>query len=569
MACSLDLVRQYLTAAPHIRNVVDLVKVSTIQYWNRHQKGKICTPQLLEHYYAQRYFIVENDFQQKSIIISDLKVFFAPEIENFSQEQIFVMETRDFDDYLVRHTNTYNTQNAINSLQNHSNFHSAKTLDYEKMTTGFITIFFALMYFSASLFNIITGLFYLIQNLLKSILFYQGFRSELTLLAQNDQQNIESANLPIYTILVPLYKEEFKVESILKSIEKLNYPTDKLDVKLILEEDDIITNQTIATLTIPSYLQVIKVPYSLPRTKPKALNYAMPFTRGQYLTIYDAEDEPEPEQLRKAVAAFAVLPEEYVCVQARLNFYNAKQNLLTRLFSIEYHIWFGYLLKGLSLLGLPVPLGGTSNHFKLSKLKEVGLWDAYNVTEDADLGLRLYLQGYKVYMIDSVTMEEAPDDVFTWIAQRARWIKGFIQTIGVFMKTDIDRNVFDLSKILVVYIFVGLSIYNFIFFPWLLVVAVMKLHKSVYYFWLLNSVLGFCYIYFTAYLAASSKNSFVKLNNPYHYLVLLIWPLYFILHSIAAYRALWELIKAPFQWNKTPHGSYEELQKNDDPKMGR
>jgi hypothetical protein len=159
MACSLDLIRQYLTAAPHITNMADLVKVFAIQYWDRYQKGEIYNPQLLEHYYAQRYFIVENELQQKSIIISDIRVFFTPEIDNFSQEKIFVMETRDFDDYLVSHTNAYNTQNAINSLQNHSNFHSAKALDYEKMTTGFITIFFALMYFSANLFNIITGLF--------------------------------------------------------------------------------------------------------------------------------------------------------------------------------------------------------------------------------------------------------------------------------------------------------------------------------------------------------------------------------------------------------------------------
>lgn len=567
MACSLDLIRQYLTTTSHITDVMDLSKIFGIQYWDRRWQSTLCNPQLLEHYYAQRYLIIENQPQQKSIIISDIKVFFTPAIESFSQEQIFIMKTRDFDDYLAYHTKIYNTQNAINSLQNNINFHSAKSLDYEKMVTGFITIFFALMYFSSNLFNIITGLFYLIQNALKSVLFFNGFSSELTLLAKNDPQNIESENLPIYSILVPLYKEEFKIESILKAISKLNYPPEKLDVKLILEEDDVITNQAITTLELPSYLQVIKVPYSLPRTKPKALNYAMPFTRGQYLTIYDAEDEPEPDQLRKAVAAFAKLPEDYVCVQAKLNFYNAGQNLLTRLFSIEYHIWFGYLLKGLSLIGGPVPLGGTSNHFKLSKLKEVGLWDAYNVTEDADLGIRLYLQGYKVYMIDSITMEEAPDDVFTWIAQRARWIKGFIQTIGVFMKTDINRQVFSISKTLVVYIFLGLSIYNFIFFPWLLVVAFMELHKSVYYFWLLNSVIGLCYIYFTAYIATSNRNSFVTLNNPYHYLVLLIWPLYFILHSIAAYRALWELVKAPFKWNKTPHGSYEELKKDDDPKM--
>lgn len=562
MARSLDLIRKYLNTKPDTE-IHELAKIFSIPYWHANHEFRIYNAQLLEHYYIHRYFIALNEFEEQFIVISNAASFLIEKVESFSQDQIFVTEPRDFDAQLACYTSVYNTQNAINSLQNNTNFHSAKSLNYEKMLTGFITIFFALMYFSANIFNILTGLFYLIQNLLKSVLFLKGSQSGLTLLATNDQQNIQDENLPIYSILVPLYKEELKIESILKAISKLNYPPDKLDIKLILEEDDVITNQAIITLKLPPYVQVIKVPYSLPRTKPKALNYAMPFTRGQYLTIYDAEDEPEPEQLRKAVAAFAALPEDYVCVQAKLNFYNAHHNLLTRLFSIEYHIWFEYLLKGLSLMGGPVPLGGTSNHFKLVKLKEVGLWDAYNVTEDADLGIRLYLQGYKVYMIDSITMEEAPHDLFTWIGQRARWIKGFIQTIGVFMKTDINRQIFDLRQTLVVYIFVGLSIYNFIFFPWLLVVAFMELHQSVYYFWLLNSVLGACYIYFTAYIALSSRNSLVKLNNPCHYLILLIWPLYFILHSLAAYRALWELVKAPFQWNKTPHGSYEELQQDD------
>ncbi|MCP5369814.1 MAG: glycosyltransferase [Rickettsiaceae bacterium] len=564
MACNLDTIRKYLKSAKHYVLINDIADNFSIKYWNQKQGYKIHNPQLLEHYYAQRYFVITNNLERKLIIISDPNIFCTPEIENFPLEQIFVINKNNFDDYLAYYTADYNTTNAINYLQNNPYFHSAKILNYEKMVTGFITIFFSLMYFYSNVFNIITGLFYLIQNCLKSSLFVKGLKSDLTLLAVQDHQNItNNDNLPIYSILVPLYQEELKIESILKAIGRLNYPAEKLDVKFILEEDDVLTNQAITSLKTPSYLQVIKVPYSLPRTKPKALNYAMPFVRGEYLTIYDAEDEPEPEQLMKALQAFAVLPENYVCVQARLNFYNAHKNLLTRLFSVEYNIWFGYLLRGLSLLELPVPLGGTSNHFKVIKLKEAGLWDAYNVTEDADLGIRLYLQGYKIYMIDSITMEEAPDHCITWIGQRARWIKGFIQTIGVFMKTDINYNIFSMQKVLVVYIFMGLSVYNFIFLPWLLMIIFMALHVSVYYFWVINSILGLCYMYITAYLAISSKDSLVKLNNPYHYLVLFIWPLYFILHSIAAYRALWELVKAPFKWNKTPHGNYEELKNQD------
>ncbi|MDN3030621.1 MAG: glycosyltransferase family 2 protein [Candidatus Tisiphia sp.] len=184
---------------------------------------------------------------------------------------------------------------------------------------------------------------------------------------------------------------------------------------------------------LPCYIHLIKVPFTLPRTKPKSLNYAMQYCKGKYVVIYDAEDRPDTDQLLKAVIAFDSLPKEYVCLQAKLNFYNENENLLTKLFSIEYCLWFKYLLKGLSIMNLPVTLGGTSNHFKVDALQKIGFWDAYNVTEDADLGIRLYSFGYKVHMIDSYTLEESPIDIINWINQRSRWIKGFIQTFLVFL----------------------------------------------------------------------------------------------------------------------------------------
>ncbi|CAF1580414.1 unnamed protein product [Didymodactylos carnosus] len=180
-------------------------------------------------------------------------------------------------------------------------------------------------------------------------------------------------------------------------------------------------------------MHLIKVPFSLPRTKPKALNYAMQYCKGKYVVIYDAEDRPAFDQLLKAVIEFDRLPEEYVCLQAKLTFYNENENLLTKLFNIEYCIWFEYLLTGLSLMSLPVLLGGTSNHFKLDILQKVGFWDAYNVTEDADLGIRLSSFNYKVWILDSYTYEESPIDIMSWINQRSRWIKGFLQTFLVFL----------------------------------------------------------------------------------------------------------------------------------------
>jgi cellulose synthase/poly-beta-1,6-N-acetylglucosamine synthase-like glycosyltransferase len=203
---------------------------------------------------------------------------------------------------------------------------------------------------------------------------------------------------------------------------------------------------------------------------------------------------------------------------------------------------------------LPLTLGGTSNHFKVDKLREVGLWDAYNVTEDADLGIRLYLKGYKVNMIDSTTLEEAPNNLTDWIGQRARWIKGFIQTIYVFIQVKKDYTKLGLLKIAAVYIFVGLSTYSFFFLPWLILLMYLDLHPIIYYLWLVNSFFSISYMYTIAYIVASNGASPVTLRSISDILVLIFWPLYFVLHTIASYRALWETVSSPFKWNKTPHG---------------
>jgi len=320
-----------------------------------------------------------------------------------------------------------------------------------------------------------------------------------------------------------------------------------------------LTKRTIAVSNIPEYVQVIKVPFSLPRTKPKALNYAIAFIKGEYLTIYDAEDIPDPNQLLKAVYAFRTLPENYACIQAKLNFYNKNENLLTKFFSIEYSVWFEYLLRGLSLLDLPVTLGGTSNHFKVCMLAEALYWDPYNVTEDADLGIRLYMKGYKVHLINSTTMEEAPSDIFTWVAQRARWIKGFIQTFFVFIKMKKDYKRFGFLKVASVYIFVGLSTYSFFCLPWLFIIFMLDINPNIYYLWMINTLFSFSYMYAIAYLVIKNSKSSINQLTLSDWITLIAWPAYFILHTVACYRALWETITSPFKWNKTPHGVKKEV----------
>ncbi len=383
----------------------------------------------INEYFKEGYFIFKNTEGIESYAVNNLSVIKEKKLDTKNDIKIYLVKHQDLLKILEREFSQSNTYWAINHLGSISPNASAKNINYTQMITGSAVIFFSTLILFFNVFSMINNFAYLLQNFLKAILFKRS-------LVGAKKSSIASINddMPIYSVLIPLYKEELKVQSILQAIKNLNYPKDRLDVKFIIEADDLLTMKAIKVLSLPSYIHIIKVPYSLPRTKPKALNYAMAYVRGEFLTIYDAEDRPDPDQLLKALHAFNTLPEHFACVQAKLNFYNAQENLLTRFFSIEYSVWFEYLLKGLSLLDLPVTLGGTSNHFKIDKLKKVGYWDAYNVTEDADLGIRLYLNGYKVHLIDSTTMEEAPTNMETWIAQRARWIKGFIQTLYIFMR---------------------------------------------------------------------------------------------------------------------------------------
>src|SRR5690606_9681865 len=195
-------------------------------------------------------------------------------------------------------------------------------------------------------------------------------------------------------VLAPLFREANVAPGLIRALGKLDYPAAKLDIKLILEACDPETMAKVGRLNLPGAFEVIVVPDAQPRTKPKALNYALELARGDYAVIYDAEDRPDPGQLRAALSAFRSGPPNLACVQARLNFYNARENWLTRQFAIEYAALFDGLLPALQALRLPIPLGGTSNHFRMPALKWLGAWDAFNVTEDADLGMRLYRRGY-------------------------------------------------------------------------------------------------------------------------------------------------------------------------------
>ena len=195
--------------------------------------------------------------------------------------------------------------------------------------------------------------------------------------------------LPIYTILIALKDEAGSAGQLSRAMRGLDYPADRLDLKLLIETGDEATRTALLAEAWPQGTELLVLPTGLPRTKPRALNYGLERARGAYVVVYDAEDRPDPDQLRTAARAFAVGPATLACVQAPLIGVPEHGNWLSRQWALEYAIQFGRVLPALAHYGLPIALGGTSNHFKRSKLVEAGGWDAWNVTEDADLGLRL------------------------------------------------------------------------------------------------------------------------------------------------------------------------------------
>ena len=412
--------------------------------------------------------------------------------------------------------------------------------------------------------NIVIAFLYLFSILFKFVLSLVGSRYELQEVVSNEEvKSIPDDKLPVYTILLPVYKEPKVISKLVESINRLDYPKLKLDVKLLLEEDDFETMEALKEIDFPTIFEPIVVPSEVPKTKPKACDYGLLFARGKYLTIYDAEDIPEVDQLKKVVALFKKLPEKYICIQCALNYYNRDENFLTKMFTLEYSYWFDYMLPGLHRLGMPIPLGGTSNHFKKDKLEELAGWDPFNVTEDADLGIRAYAKGYKVAVLDSTTYEEANKKVGNWIRQRSRWIKGYMQTYLVHMRHPIEliKNVglkgfigFQLFIGGTPFVFLANPIMWFVFIIWLLTkseIIMLVFPDWVMYVSVFNFLFGNALMIYMNMMSVFRRKYYNLL--PFA----LLNPIYWFLHSVAVYKALWQLISNPFYWEKTEHGISE------------
>jgi cellulose synthase/poly-beta-1,6-N-acetylglucosamine synthase-like glycosyltransferase len=377
---------------------------------------------------------------------------------------------------------------------------------------------------------------------------------------------VPAASLPWYSILVPLYREEKVLPALLAKLAALDYPADRLQVLLLIEEDDKLTRAALDQITLDSRFEVVLIPPSQPRTKPKACNVGLRHARGEFVVIFDAEDRPEPDQLRKGAAAFRSLPSWVVCVQAELQYWNPWTNWLTRCFAAEYALNFSLVLRGLDRFRMPIPLGGTSNHFRTEALRELGAWDPHNVTEDADLGMRIARRGWAVQMMVSVTEEEANSQVGNWIRQRSRWIKGYFQTWLVHMRSpwqlwrELGPRQFLAFQLTLG--FAGLTgLLNPIF--WALTIVylidgparISPLFPSVIlYLGVASMLLGNLLMIYSMMAGCMHRGLYAAMRS------MLAIPLYWVLMSVASYKALVQLLRPSRRhyWELTEHGLVTE-----------
>ena len=445
---------------------------------------------------------------------------------------------------------------------------------------------------TAIIINIVIQVSYFIMIIFKMFIMINGVSRDTQIrIEQEELDALDEKKLPVYTILVPLYKEKDIAARLLQNIEKLDYPKSKLDVRLLLEEDDTETIRIVRSLDLPAYYDILVVPHSYPKTKPKACNYGLINARGEYTVIFDAEDRPEPDQLKKAFLAFQRLPQEVICIQAKLNYYNSKRNIMTKWFTQEYSMWFELLLPGVMQLDIPLPLGGSSNHFKTEILKNIGAWDPFNVTEDADLGVRLYKNNYKTAVVASRTWEEAPGKISAWINQRSRWLKGYMQTWLVHM-----RNPFRLIKELDPKGFLGfqVTVFGTVFLPlvnpvfWLILIIWFATEAAwipvlfptlIYYaslfllifgnfFFVYTNIVGVYWVINDIRQKKDEDTSNEEKSIPFSYEIIkyaLVMPFYWLYMSLAAYKALWQLIFKPSHWEKTEHGLYTDKDEKSEP----
>lgn len=406
------------------------------------------------------------------------------------------------------------------------------------------------------------ALFYFVVMAFKLFVIVKARKFKPVEIAPDELASLKNEDLPVYTILIPLYREEKVIGQILKAMTAIDYPTEKLDIIITLEEYDHWTENAIREAKMPAYFKSLILPNVTPKTKPKALNVALSKIRGEFLVIYDAEIMPDPDQLKKAVLAFRRHP-EIASFQTRLDHYNTDQNIITRLFNAEFSFYYDWFLPGLQRLGFPIPLSGHSTHFRAAAVKAMAGWDPYNVTEDCDVGIRLYRAGYRTGILDSVSREEATTTMKAWIMQRTRWMKGFIQTSVVHLrdpwklKKDLGGWKNFVAFLLIVPATVLVNIINL--FAWIMLFLWITTHARMIQSFFPTPVLYISNISFVTGTFIFTYFNLVALYERRRFELVkygMLSPFYWMMLAAATVRASIQVMVNPYRWEKTTHGTH-------------
>ena len=409
--------------------------------------------------------------------------------------------------------------------------------------------------------NLLLTIFYLASTLYRMLIIELALQKprEIQLTPEELATPPNGREWPRYMVILPMYHEGDILPHLVDGLSKLDYPKDRLEIRLLIEEDDDETMGVAKSLNLKPPFVIKPIPKSYPRTKPKACNVAIEDGDAEFLVIYDAEDKPEPDQLKKAAHAFAKCPKEVACIQAKLGFYNPDQNLLTKCFTADYATWFGLCLPGLDCLQAPIPLGGTSNHFRLNVLRKVGGWDEYNVTEDCDLGLRLFAGGWRTRVLESSTWEQACPNLLFWIKQRSRWVKGYIQTYLIHTRDFIGLHKrFGLWNSLQFHLLIGGSFFSQLINPfyWLMTLIWLVFRPSGVdaFFPAPIFVMGsFCLFIGNFVFAYTAAIACVRRGAGHLAKIGILMPFYWLMISIAAWKGFLQLFTNPHHWEKTKH----------------
>ena len=451
---------------------------------------------------------------------------------------------------------------------------SCRTWDPQRMlrlTVGAVLVAMVCIILSpVASFTVLSGwaIFTLVMNMgLKLATSFSQIRPYIRRNAATDPPAVQTEmfRLPVVSVMVPLFKEREVAGHLIRRLKRLNYPKELLDICLVVEEDDETTRDTLSHTRLPNWVRIIKVPKGNVRTKPRAMNFALDFCRGSIIGVYDAEDAPHPDQIHQIVRRFHERGPQVACLQGLLDFYNPRTNWLSRCFTIEYNTWFRVFLPGLEKLGFAVPLGGTTLFFRRAALEKLGGWDAHNVTEDADLGIRLARHGYRTEIVHTATQEEANCRFVPWVKQRSRWLKGFAITWAVHMRSPLKLlKELGFKKFLGVQIlFVG-TLSQFLLAPllwsfWLIPLGFPHPMQTVVSTGMLLS-LGIVFI--VAEVVTVAVGIFAISDKSHRFLVPWVptMHLYFPMGTLAAYKAFYELLTQPFYWDKTAHGVFERTE---------